>query len=186
MAKIKTVASTSAKDVRRMIRISGADTWFEGVDAALLSDAILSGIGDATGAGIEMVNETVVAKLIRPQGDSGVEVLAYDDVTGEHVPMEVEVTLKVVRRAANASEHARICRVADVRRAKQDAKKEADAQVTERTIARSKSDVLDGIRLEKEFRVAQQNTDKKLADQLKDAAEVFAVLQSFQLKALSS
>ena len=186
--KLVTLASTDPDSPRRMIRFDAAADWFEGLDAAKLATAIATGIGDATPNGIELVNQTISAKLIA--SGEGLSVMAYDAVTGEHVPMSVDVTLKVTRRACNAAEHARIERVATERKQKQTAKQAADAAASERNIEVQRENFKQGSEFGKGLAAGLNSgpapAPKSLAEQLRDAAEVLAVVQSLTPKALPS
>ena len=176
---IKSIVTTDPGNPRRMIRFSAADAWFEGVDASLLADAILSGIGDATGKGIELVNQTIHAKLI-PSGD-GVVVQAWDADTETHAPMGVRVTLRVERDPANVNEAARIAKMAAQQKANKAAKDEKDEQKQERferRLAAERKDTAEAfMHLQVTRASASEETKPKLAEQLRDAAELLSVVR---------
>lgn len=176
MAKLVTLASTDPQNPRRMIRFVGAD-WFTGFDGAALADAILSGIGDATPQGVELVNQTISAKLIA-SGD-GAAVQAWDPITETHVPMPVSITLRITRAPATQAEYARVRAAAEDRKNKSDAKKTADAKARAEAASDVKESFKEGYaaHMQQSAQQVAEAPKPNLTGALRDAAELISVVQ---------
>ena len=161
-----------------MIRFSAAEGWFEGLDAAKLSEAILTGIGDATSKGIELVNQTIHAKLISTSEHGAPE--AYDPVTGNKIPMVARIMLRVERDPMTVDEYARCERVAQEQKTKKDARDEKTALATAKAQDDVKQSFLQGVTLQitqKAEKIEAVPAPVKLADQLREAADLLTVVR---------
>src|SRR3990167_7256706 len=170
---IKTIVSTDPDNPRHMLRVDGHE-WIT-LDMAALAALIASGVGDATGKGIELLNTAIHAKMIA--GGKVAAPLGYDPITGEAIPMNVRLVIRVERDPANAGEAARILHFAATQKEKADARKAADALASERTIERSRTDFRDGQEFEVKRAVAvAPPAPPSPADEIRKAAALFAAL----------